>query len=104
VKPIATLRVSQVAARYGEHAPTAAVCCNACRTVETRQKLEREDVLLLRKRGIVPLAIADELRIGLRRVVALLEEAGEEIPGYLTTWNEPPREPKPCRHCGATQG
>ncbi|HJU47692.1 MAG TPA: hypothetical protein VJ689_06165 [Gaiellaceae bacterium] len=25
-------RVAQAAARYGEHAPTAAVCCNACRT------------------------------------------------------------------------
>ena len=25
-------RVSQAAARYGEHAPMAATCCNACRT------------------------------------------------------------------------
>jgi hypothetical protein len=32
VKPIATLRVTQVAARYGEHAPLATACCNACRT------------------------------------------------------------------------
>jgi hypothetical protein len=32
VKPIWTSRVTQVAARYGEHAPTAATCCNACRT------------------------------------------------------------------------
>jgi hypothetical protein len=32
VKPIATLRVGQVTARYGEHAPMATVCCNACRT------------------------------------------------------------------------
>jgi hypothetical protein len=32
VKQIATMRVSQVAARYGEHAPMATVCCNACRT------------------------------------------------------------------------
>lgn len=24
-------RVSQAAARYGEHAPMAATCCNACR-------------------------------------------------------------------------
>jgi hypothetical protein len=32
MKPIATLRVTQVAARYGEHAPMATACCNACRT------------------------------------------------------------------------
>jgi hypothetical protein len=32
VKQIATMRVSQVAARYGEHAPMATACCNACRT------------------------------------------------------------------------
>jgi len=32
VKPIATMRVTQVAARYGEHAPMATACCNACRT------------------------------------------------------------------------
>jgi hypothetical protein len=32
MKQIWSGRVAQVAARYGEHAPTAAVCCNACRT------------------------------------------------------------------------
>ena len=32
MKPIATMRVTQVAARYGEHAPMATACCNACRT------------------------------------------------------------------------
>jgi len=32
VRQIATLRVSQVTAKYGEHAPMATVCCNACRT------------------------------------------------------------------------
>jgi len=32
VKQIWTGRAAQAAARYGEHAPTAAVCCNACRT------------------------------------------------------------------------
>jgi hypothetical protein len=26
------MRVTQVAARYGEHAPMATACCNACRT------------------------------------------------------------------------
>jgi hypothetical protein len=32
VKQIWTGRVAQAAAKYGENAPTAAVCCNACRT------------------------------------------------------------------------
>jgi hypothetical protein len=32
MKQIWTGRVAQVAGKYGEHAPTAAVCCNACRT------------------------------------------------------------------------
>ena len=32
MKHIATLKVTQVAARYGEHAPLATACCNACRT------------------------------------------------------------------------
>jgi DNA-directed RNA polymerase specialized sigma24 family protein len=69
------------------------------KTIELRRQLQREDVLLYRQRGLVPLAIADEMGISLRRVVRILEEAGEEIPGYLTTWNEPPREP--CRRCSS---
>jgi hypothetical protein len=32
VKQIATLKLTQATAKYGEHAPMAAVCCNACRT------------------------------------------------------------------------
>jgi hypothetical protein len=32
VKQIWTSRAAQLAGKYGEHAPTAAVCCNACRT------------------------------------------------------------------------
>jgi hypothetical protein len=28
-------RVVQATAKYGEHAPSAAVCCNACRTCAT---------------------------------------------------------------------
>jgi hypothetical protein len=32
MKTIATGRIAQAAAKYGENAPTAAVCCNACRT------------------------------------------------------------------------
>jgi hypothetical protein len=32
VKAFATGRLTQVAGKYSEHAPMAAVCCNACRT------------------------------------------------------------------------
>ena len=32
VKLISTGRLNDAAARYGEHAPMAATCCNACRT------------------------------------------------------------------------
>ena len=32
MKEIWTGRVAQAAARYGESAPTATACCNACRT------------------------------------------------------------------------
>jgi len=32
VKQVATVKLSQAAARYGEHAPMATACCNACRT------------------------------------------------------------------------
>jgi hypothetical protein len=32
VKPIWTGKAAQVAAKYGDHAPVATACCNACRT------------------------------------------------------------------------
>jgi hypothetical protein len=32
MKQIATLRMTQAVSRYGEHAPAATACCNACRT------------------------------------------------------------------------
>ena len=32
MKTFATGKLSQAAAKYGENAPMAAVCCNACRT------------------------------------------------------------------------
>jgi len=32
MRQIATLRLSQAAAKYGEQAPLATACCNACRT------------------------------------------------------------------------
>ncbi len=35
MKQIWTGRVAQAAGKYGENAPMAAVCCNACRTCVT---------------------------------------------------------------------
>jgi hypothetical protein len=35
VKTIWTGRMAQATAKYGENAPMAAVCCNACRTCVT---------------------------------------------------------------------
>jgi hypothetical protein len=35
VKMIWTGRVAQATAKYGENAPMAAVCCNACKTCAT---------------------------------------------------------------------
>jgi len=35
VKTIWTGRIAQAAGKYGENAPMAAVCCNACRTCVT---------------------------------------------------------------------
>jgi hypothetical protein len=35
VKTIWTGRMAQASAKYGENAPMAAVCCNACRTCVT---------------------------------------------------------------------
>jgi hypothetical protein len=39
VKAIWQARMSQAATRYGEQAPLAAVCCNACRTCATTNLL-----------------------------------------------------------------
>jgi hypothetical protein len=39
VKQIWTGRAAQIAGKYGENAPTAAVCCNACRTCVTTNLL-----------------------------------------------------------------
>ena len=35
MRQIWTGRAAQAATKYGEHAPMAAVCCNACRTCAT---------------------------------------------------------------------
>jgi hypothetical protein len=39
VKTIWTGRVAQAAGKYGENAPMATVCCNACRTCVTTNVL-----------------------------------------------------------------
>jgi len=39
VKQIATVKVGQLASRYGEHAPAVTACCNACRTCVTSNLL-----------------------------------------------------------------
>ena len=39
MKTVWTGRVAQTAAKYGEHAPLAAVCCNACRMCTTTNVL-----------------------------------------------------------------
>jgi hypothetical protein len=39
VKQIWTGRMAQAAGKYGEMAPTATVCCNACRTCATTNLL-----------------------------------------------------------------
>jgi hypothetical protein len=39
VKTIWTGRLAEAAGKYGEHAPMATVCCNACRTCVTTNVL-----------------------------------------------------------------
>jgi hypothetical protein len=56
MKQIATMRMSQAAAKYGEHAPMATACCNACRTCVTTNAL-----------GIATAALAS-VALGLRRL------------------------------------
>jgi hypothetical protein len=74
----------------------------AARTVHSERL--RADVLTLRRRGLVPLAIADVLDISDHTVYAHLRRlvvAGhiEPTPGYLERIGSE-REPHVCRHCG----
>jgi hypothetical protein len=39
MKQIATVKVGQLAVRYGEQAPAVTACCNACRTCITANLL-----------------------------------------------------------------
>lgn len=67
-------------------------------TIANHRKLADEDILICRRNGLVPLAIADRLGVSLRRVIRVMHEAGEPVPYYLITSGEPAREP--CRRCG----
>jgi hypothetical protein len=58
VKQIWTGRLAQAAGKYGEHAPIATGCCNACRTCVTT------NVVGLLSGGAVALAL------GIRRLTA----------------------------------
>jgi hypothetical protein len=62
VKVIATGRLNEAAARYGEHAPLVATCCNACRTCVTT------NAIALVWAGVVGAAAASGAVV--RRVVA----------------------------------
>ena len=62
MKQIWTGRVGQLAGKYGEHAPMATACCNACRTCVTTNAL----TLLMGAGAAVGVFVA---RAG-RRVVA----------------------------------
>jgi hypothetical protein len=64
-----------------------------------KSKLRDEDVVLLRRQGLVPLAIADQLHMSVERVVRVLGENDLEVPTYLTTYSPPARGPI-CPHCG----
>ena len=55
-------RLAQATSKYGEHAPMAAVCCNACRTCATT------NVAALVLGAAAGAAVA--FRAGLRRLVA----------------------------------
>jgi hypothetical protein len=56
-------------------------------------------LLLWRQRKMVPLAIADRLRISIDTVAKILRAEGLEIPVYLTTTGPKDRQSR-CRHCG----
>ncbi len=52
MKTIWTGRAAEVAGRYGENAPMAAVCCNACRTCVTTKIFGLLAAALVAVRGL----------------------------------------------------
>ena len=63
-----------------------------------KRALASSDVVTLRRRGMVPLAIADKLGLRVETVARLLREQGIAIPPYLTT-RDGKRERTLCPHC-----
>jgi hypothetical protein len=61
VKTVWQGRAMQVAAKYGDHAPMAAVCCNACRTCTTTN-------LFALAAGVVLGAVYTVARVGKRLI------------------------------------
>lgn len=73
--------------REKSHAPDAAAKRRAARA--SRIELRKEDVLLLYRRGLIPLAIADKLGLRPRTVARYLRELETDgkidpVPSYLT--------------------
>jgi hypothetical protein len=100
VPEIGTYTLSDVDRRRGlEAARTQAAIEKRRATRELKRQLLEEDVLILWRRGMVPLAIAGKLRIPVSRVSEVVKEAGHEIPSYLTTHGPTP-EADICSRCG----
>jgi hypothetical protein len=69
-------------------------------TIERRRQVQRQDILLLRRRGLVPLAIAETVGTTVTRVSDVLREEGFELPSYLTLTGPKPKKAR-CPKCGA---
>ena len=63
-------RIAQAAGKYGENAPMAAVCCNACRTCATTNLV-----------GLV-MASAATMGLGARRLVRSLARPDARLRSY----------------------
>ena len=68
-------------------------------TIARRRQAQREDMVLLRRRGLVPLAIAEIVGASVTRVTRILEEEGFELPSYLTLAGPKPKRDR-CPKCG----
>ena len=68
------------------------------------RELVREDVIRLRRQGMVPLGIADADGVGrsVEWVAAVLREEGFVIPGYLETTGGRAKRDR-CAKCGAAR-
>jgi hypothetical protein len=62
------------------------------------RELIRVDLVLLRRQGMVPLAIADGVDRSVEWVVSVLRGEGFEIPGYLETTGGKAQR-RFCPHC-----